>query len=177
MIAHFTVFAVIGVAVVDIASNTRRSLEDYFSIALRHIAPLVVLGSLVAVLTGIGFLAFIVPGLYVMAQFYVLPACIVFEGSGTAALGRAQSLSSGYRWSIIGAAMILGVFILGIGLIVGAIQAPLSSGTGVSVLLGSLFNVVINALSSCVAVIFTVFLYARLREIKEGVGIEDISPV
>jgi hypothetical protein len=85
---------------IDVAAAFRQTF--------RRILPLIV-GPLVAfVLIGIGFVFFIIPGLYFVARFFAVRQTIVLEDTGAfAALGRSGILSKNNKLHILGALILV----------------------------------------------------------------------
>jgi len=85
---------------IDVAAAFRQTF--------RRILPLIV-GPLVAfVLIGIGFVFFIIPGLYFIARFFAVRQTIVLEDTGAfAALGRSGILSKNNKLHILGALILV----------------------------------------------------------------------
>ncbi len=77
--------------------------------ALMAALPLYCLGALIALVSGLGLVIFLVPGLYVLAMFYMVAPAIVLERRGFGALGRSLELTCGFRWPIIGLIVVLAV--------------------------------------------------------------------
>lgn len=159
----------------------------YLGAALAAIVPLVVLSIVVNVVAGLGLVLLILPGLYVLSMWSVVTPAIVAEGAGFGALGRSLQLTSGYRWSIVGLLVVLFVIIIAIQFVV---SAALGAAFGVSALAPTadqfatltslpyqLAAALPGALMAAFAAVLTAVLYARLKEIKEGVGYEDLGTV
>jgi len=83
-------------------------VAEAFRQTFRRILPLIV-GPLVAfVLIGIGFVFFIIPGLYFIARFFAVRQTIVLEDTGAfAALGRSGILSKNNKLHILGALILV----------------------------------------------------------------------
>ena len=113
-VVGYMVTAMLCLATVDILAGRRRPLGAYVSVATRNLLPLVVIGTLLSIAVAIGILALVIPGLYIYAQFFVWIPCIVFEGGGMSGFGRTQALTSGHRWPLIGAMLVIGVLFLGL---------------------------------------------------------------
>lgn len=171
--AGYLITAVLCLATVDILAGRRRPLGAYFAVATRNILPLIVIGTLVSIAVFIGLIALILPGLYIYAQFFVWIPCIVFEGRGMAAVGRAQSLTVGHRWPIIGGMLVLGLFSAGLFLL----SAPLlAAGSEVSgSLITALVAAAVNAVTYAIFAVFTTLVYLRLRGIEDGTGADRLS--
>lgn len=151
----------------------------YVAPALSACIPIAVLGIATGILVGLAAIALVIPGLWVYAVFSVMPAAVVIERVGFGGLGRSAALTKGYRWPILGALVLLWIciFLLSfaanfvVGLIVTSLQP--FGGIIVGVILISLFNGLIQGIGS----IAVALIYARLREIKEGIGLSDIVAV
>ena len=142
--------------------------------------PILLLGILYALAVSLGLILVIVPGLYVMAMFYVYVPAIVFERQGFNALGRSAELTKGYRWAVVGVALI--VIVIGILLditgsaIVDALDAGNASGlatTWTSVLM----EAVLQGLMAPIGIIASALVFVRLSEIKDGGSAEDLMSV
>jgi uncharacterized membrane protein len=100
---------------------------------------------------------------------------VVIERLGFRGLGRSEKLTKNYRWPIVGALVltwICALIIIVVALFVA--DFALSSGVlAVSILLYAAFTAVGTGLLS----ILTALIYARLREIKEGVSVDQIAEV
>lgn len=147
----------------------------YVGPALRAIVPITILGFAVGLMVGVAAIALLIPGLWVYAVFSVMEPAVVIEGVGFGGLGRSAALTKEYRWPILGAlipvficmALIFAVAFFLVGLI------GLSNGLALPVLLFA----AISAIGSSLVSIFISLLYARLREIKEGIGVDQIAAV
>ena len=159
----------------------------YVGAALAAIVPLVLLSILVNVLFVLGLALLILPGLYIASMWSVVTPAVVAEGAGFGALGRSMQLTKGYRWAIIGLLVVMFAIVLGGSLLSSAVlgavfgvnafaPAPEMIPTLVSLpyqLVNLLFGAVLVAFTG----VLTAVLYARLKEIKEGVGYEDLGAV
>jgi hypothetical protein len=108
----------------------------------------------------------------------------VIERQGFGSLRRSFELTRGFRWPIVGVMILF--FIIGIVIslpAVGIAQALLSdeifslfsSSAGRAAI--TVLELVTNGVVYAFGGIATGLVYARLREIKEGVGVEDIAAV
>lgn len=169
----FLVTAVMCLAALDAIIGTRHTLGEYVGRATRHLLPIAVLGTVVSIAAGFAMLFFIVPGLYVLAQFFVWVPVLVFEEAGLGALGRAQALTKGYRWPLVGAIVILLLLVIGISLVLAPLLAVAAATPGN--LLFALASAAFEALYFALIGIYTALVYVRLREIKEGLGPRQLA--
>jgi hypothetical protein len=169
----YGIIALICLATLDALNGRRRGLDAYFRGALRHLLPLFVLGTILSVAAGIAAIFFVIPGVYVFAQFLVWVPAIVFEGAGMGALGRAQSLTSGHRWPLVGALLLL--FVLLVGGMLAASPVFILAETGSLRLLASLASGALAAFFNALLAVFTTLVYLKLRALKEGVDAREIA--
>lgn len=170
--SHFIV-ALVTLAAVDCIAAHRRSLGAYVRIVADNLLPIFVLGAILSVVAGLAALFFVIPGLYVYAQFFVWLPCLMFERTGFGALSRAQVLTSGYRWRLVGA---LGTLIL---VFVGAVVllGPLwtSLGQSYSGIVSAAVSSLFSAFSYAVIGVFGAVVYLRLRLLEDGTTPERIA--
>lgn len=144
---------------------------------VRNFLPLLGIGLLMGLGVGVGFLFLAVPGIILAIMWSVtVPASIVERLTITSSFARSRNLTRNNRWRILGLSLIMLIAIVIIEAILGAIFGGLSViGQGSPMVafgqaIGSVFSGMIGA--SGVAV-----LYAELRRIKDGVGINDLAAV
>jgi len=144
---------------------------------------ILVLGTLYLVLVGVGLAALLIPGLYLMARYAVLPMTILADDAGFYAMQHAAQLTEGYRWPIAGGVIIMllltvvimvGVSIIPLLVMGGTIEtAPGEPDFAIMMLIQSVGTAIQYALIA----VFVAQLYSRLREIKDGPGSEDIAAI
>jgi hypothetical protein len=172
VLVGFVVTGVMCLAALDAILGKRHTTGEYVAQTLRHLAPIVVLGIILYVLAGVGIALFVLPGLYVLARFLPWVAAIVFENAGWSGLTRAQELTEGYRWPLAGA---IALFAL-LGLALAGVLAPfIALGATAGGLLLVPIQAAGTALYYALLAIFTALVYARLREIHEGMSTADIA--
>jgi hypothetical protein len=132
---------------------------------LRAAAP--VIGSLilvalaVGVLTVVGFLLLVIPGLIALTVWSVAAPVVVLERpKGLKAMGRSRRLVSGNGWQVFGVILVLGV---AVAIVAGAIEiAAESAGTGVGIVVRVIVGVLTAPLSALgAAVLYFELLRAR----------------
>ncbi len=176
---NMVVYAVTTALLVQLAYDAKlgrpAQIGRYLGPAFGTILPLVVLSLVVAVLFGIAAMFLLIPGLWVYAVFSVMAPAVVIERVGFGGLGRSARLTKEYRWPIIGAFLVLIICIIIInlvtGFVIGLIQAV--GGIAVSLVLYALLSAIGSGLGS----ILIALIYARLREIKEGISVDQIAAV
>ncbi|HEX3463413.1 MAG TPA: hypothetical protein VHS78_05120 [Candidatus Elarobacter sp.] len=153
----------------------RRGINPGESIArgLQRFWPVIGASLLVGIITGIGFLLLIVPGLVALCVWYVtIPACVVEQLGPTESMSRSSDLTSGYRWPIFGAALLVGIVQVGGNALINAsLRRP---GTLVAyAVVYFLWIALVRAYESVLSTI----IYHDLRVAKEGIDIEQLASV
>jgi hypothetical protein len=205
MIAYFCAFgfisALVSSFIYDVKLGRQGTIRKHTRLALPAVVPIVLC------YTGLLFLAFAiifaltvlfarvlfpVPFLYPVAilalllwgyaSLYVMvPACVI-EKVGFRSIARSFKLTQEYRWPLVGLTILVWIFTWaasGVSAIILEMLAPLlwslSNFLGIVFLL-SIVHLVF-ALITSVAAITVALTYARLREIKEGVDVDQIAAV
>lgn len=156
----------------DAKLGRRMNIGRYLSRALACLPAVVLLSIVVSILGTLGMIALIVPGLWIYAVLSVVPPAIVIEGGGYRSMGRSRELTKGYRWPIVGAMAILIICTM----IVSGVAMFLVASMPGSFMMG-VASVLINAVTYGLFGIAISLIYARLREIKEGVAVDQIAAV
>ena len=174
-VATAACFRVVSGAYLDVVPGWQESLR----FALSKLASLVWLAILAGVLVGLGFLACIVPGVYLYGAWVVaVPVLLLEDLRGAEALGRSRALVSGRWWPTAGAflaATILAAIVQG--LISGLLVAVVLSGQ--NELVQSIAQALANTVGSVVTTPFTAavvtVIYFDLRVRKEGFDLELLA--
>lgn len=148
----------------------------YVSVALRNILPLAVLTIAITFLASAGMALLILPGLWIYAVYIVTVPAIVIESNGFGGMGRSMRLTKGYRWPIIGLLVVLGIAMIVISFVVNFVVGLIVSAVG-GVALSILFTALGSAITFAISCIAVALIYARLREIKEGVSVDSLADV
>lgn len=176
LLIGLVVFGVTTLAAYDALLGEPIRIGVYVSRTLKALPAIVVLGLLFYLMMVVGLVLLILPGLYLIARFYVFTPAILVEGAGFGALGRASELSKGYRWPIVGALILIGIVIILLSAVSQLFVGLVLAGTG-GLLLFFVLQSVLSAVIYAISSIFAALLYARLREIKEGLGLRDLASV
>ncbi|MBN9673388.1 hypothetical protein [Roseibium aggregatum] len=176
------VYSVTTALVIQLAYDAKLSrpirIGRYFGPALSAIVPLVVLSLVAGILATIGFVILIVPGIWVYAVFAVVAPVVVIERAGFTGLGRSAALTKEYRWPIVGAFIL--AFLIAIALsAVAILLASLAAGIGgvSGLIIAVMVFTALSTMGTGLISIVTSMIYARLREIKEGVSVDQIAAV
>jgi hypothetical protein len=180
-------YALIGVltrASIDDLSGKGARLGPALADGLRYFFFLF----LVAVLTGIGvvlgLILLVIPGIYLAVRWMVAAPALVAEGLGpTSAMGRSGELIRGHWWWSF--ALVLLYFVFAV-----AVEAALSFVAGFgNVAADYLVDLspwslayaggaaIASSLTTMLSAVGTAALYFELRQVKEGVGVDQIASV
>ena len=161
----------------DSKLGRQMNVSKYISPAIGAALPIAVLGLVAGILAGIGFVLLVIPGMWIYAVYSMIAPSVVIEGAGYRAMGRSVELTRGYRWPIFGALLIMiicsGLIGGGVGFVIGMMGSAVGGGLIVSLILMAIATAVGMGLSG----ITISLIYARLREIKEGVSVDQIASV
>lgn len=124
---------------------------------------------LTAIPTGIGFLALVVPGVYLAARLFpVLPIAAVEAPSSIAAIRRSWDLTAGHGWPIAAFIALAILFLLGasaLGAGIGSALALLLTAAGLKVVggfLAALVNAILATLFSIAGATAAAVIYRKL---------------
>ena len=152
----------------------------YLSPAIKAIVPILVLSLVIGILAGIGLMLLVIPGLYIYAVFCVTTPAIMIERAGFGGMSRSAALTKEYRWPVIGVLILLGLCTIGLGIVATFVVSAIvpiiglnTAGFGVGILIYALINGLTYGLSGIGAAL----IYARLRDIKEGVSVDKLAAV
>ena len=150
-------------------------LARYFGPTLSALLPLVAIGIVASIAELIGIALLIVPGLWLSAVFFVIAPAIVIERVGFRGLARSAALTKHYRWPIVGLFILTLVFVLSLGFAMVFLTKLIVASGGIA--LGFVLSAVLSSIGAGLASLLVVLTYARLREIKEGVSVDQIASV
>ena len=150
-------------ALVDIGEHRVPRAREVFARGLR-VLPVVAAAQIVAgILTGIGFVLFIVPGLVLLAVWAVVAQVAAVERTDwLGALRRSAQLTRGARWHALGV-------VVSVGLINAVIERTCGAAVGSSVsALALVAGVVVETITLSFAALTSAVLYYDLRARAAG---------
>jgi hypothetical protein len=175
IVASSLISGAVVIAAYDAALGRAPQIGAYYSHTLSHLLPIIILSIVVSILVGIGIVLLIIPGIYIAARYSVLVPAIVVDGAGWSGMGRAQDLTEGYRWPIVGCGLLFLLLVIVLSIVLsGLMWVGITVGGLVGYTLANAFS---STITTGLAGVFTALLFARLKEIKEGVGMEDVAKV
>lgn len=141
--------------------------------ALRCLVPLVVLSIVSYLCVLAGAILLIIPGLLIAAMWAVMIPAVLFEGAGFGGLAVSAYLTREYRWPIIGAGiLIFGAIFVVCWVILVVVGFSAFTTSPELFLAAPIWLVVLNSLVTAafqaIISLFSVLLYTRLKDIKEG---------
>lgn len=181
-IINSAIYGIITALLVQLAYDAKLDREirikSYVGPAVRSAVTIALLSFAVGILAGLAMIALILPGLWVYAVYAVVAPTVVIEGVGYGGMKRSAELTKGYRWPIVGVIVLVGISTV---LLSGALLFAVVFVS--EALFGDTLFLTIIIASLAVAVVYGLIgisvslIYARLREIKEGVSVDQIASV
>lgn len=173
-------------ATVAHSEGRKASLGESLGAGMRVILPVFVLSLIVGILSMLGMVFFIVPGVMLYVMWSVATPALVAEHTGiSAALGRSRALTKGARWQVFAILLLLLIGMWVVGAVVAAITFTSAGGfagmvaqarTGGSVpvmIVNVIVNTVVSAVWSCVQAA----TYVELRRSKDGPGSAELADI
>jgi hypothetical protein len=148
------------------------SIADSIQIAIRRFLPIVGVAICTGILTSLGAILLVVPGIIIACINYVsMPVCVAEQTGVYASMSRSAFLTKGYRWQVCGMFLLIvvGGFILST--IAGLVFA-FTGRVGLEVA-SQAMKAVVGAFYGVIVGVF----YYQLRVAKEGVDIDKIASV
>lgn len=179
VIYGFTTALLVKVAY-DAKLNQSHSIGEYFAPALRAAIPVAILMIVTVFLSTLGGIAFLIGALWVYAVFSVTTPAIVIEGVGFRGMGRSAALTKEYRWPIAGALFLIILITLLFSMAVQFVTALFAAqmiGNGIGIVLLVVVMGVLQSITLGLSSITSALIFARLKEIKEGVGVDRLAAV
>ncbi len=179
MLINVLLAGILTVAAYDAHQRRPIRLGLYFQSALAVVVPLLVMGLVSSIGIALGLMLLIVPGLILAVMWSVMTPAIVIDKAGFGGLKRSQVLTKGYRWPILGFLVVVYVIIFVVNALLGSIfgfgiGALAETPSGISLYL---FQAATNAVMAAWGAVAVVVLYARLKELKEGLGMDDLAAI
>lgn len=149
-------------------------LEDCWRGLGPVLLKVIVLSIAVGILTWLGYVFCIVPGFIVQAGLFVAIPALVVERSGVSdAFNRSWSLTEGHRLPIFFILLGLGVLTFAIAFAVGMLLGYF----GLPQMVVEVLTQIVQALVTTLQAVVTAVVYFDLREIREGLGLDDLASV
>ena len=156
-------------------------VRSSLSFAARKLPSLILASIVVSIMVVVGFLAFIVPGIYLAVAFAVVIPVLLFEGVPTgSALRRSRDLVQGLWWPTFGTVLvgvILIPFIVGIivTVVFGIILAAGAESAGANIVLDTIGGLISSLITTPLQAAVLTVLYFDLRVRKEGFDLQLLA--
>ncbi len=153
----------------DVQDGRDSSYGELISAATPVLAPLLGAGVLAALGIGLGLLALLVPGLFLLTIWALIAPVIVIERLGViAAFRRSRELVRGYGWPVFGAILTAYLLIIIGALVFGGIAESIAGGPFLRIVFGALAATITAPIEALVAAV----LYYRLVAIKAPAAVD-----
>lgn len=162
-----TLYTGMVVTLVSDVQDGRRdsSVGDLVNSAAPVILPLIGAGLLAGIGIGIGFLLFVIPGLFLMTIWAVIAPAIVLERVGVfQAFGRSRELVRGDGWRVFGVIVSVVIIVFVVRAILGAIAVGIDDSTVARII----FDWIGSSLTAPITAIVAAVIYFHLKGVKEG---------
>lgn len=113
--------------------------------------------------------------LWIFATFSTMAPAVAIEGVGLRGLNRSYSLTQKYRWPIAGVLVLTAICYLLINAVAVFLSGIAALGGGIALAL--VLFAALSAIGTGILGVVVSLIYARLREIKEGIGVDEIVAV
>lgn len=110
---------------------------------LARLFPLAALSFLISLIVGLGLVALIVPGVYLMAALLLVTPVFLLEGNALRAPARSWDLTEAHRWTLFTAIGVAGVLIVTGAYLAFRFAGTLGIASGVGLLLDTLLNMIV----------------------------------
>ncbi|MEM9140250.1 MAG: hypothetical protein AAGB15_10520 [Pseudomonadota bacterium] len=164
-------------AVYDIKMSGSASIGNALGTGLKYVVPVILVVLVLYIVGVLASIALVLPGLYVMAMWFVIIPAVVVDGAGFGALGRSSSLTKGYRWPMVGYGVLFILLYVVVFVVMGGLQFLFADMGTVGLILAAVASVMTYAFLYCIGSAMAALAYARLTEIKEGMSINQIADV
>lgn len=182
LLLSYIVTAAIAYGVFNAMRGRRVATGDCLNRGLAVMFPVIGVAVLTAVSVLLGFVALIIPGLFLITILWVAVPVAVVERPGVIdSMKRSAALTEGFRWQVFGIIVALAAINAGVGLVLFLIVGSILSGVqtqDTSAVIGVYLSIAaVDALLTALSAVMTAVGYHDLRAAKEGISIEDIAKV
>ncbi len=148
LLVNLTMYGALIGALDSVARGARMGLGEALQLGLSRLLRVLGASFLFALAIIIGFILFVIPGIYLMGIFQLVFVAIILENSGViGAFGTSQRLIKGHWWRsavILTVAIVILVVLSLLAGVVAAFLAALKPGSGTALILNQLVGLVVN---------------------------------
>jgi len=179
MVAGFIAYAAIVYGSLEHFASRNKGLPEIISGGISSLIPVIILSIAVVLLTMLGYILLVIPGIMVSVALYVaVPAVVAEKMPISDAFQRSLDLTDGFRWSVFGVVILTGIagqilaFILSF-----AENSLLTSGDIGSLYIYLALLALQMAITTALSGAVSAATYSHLRIAKEGVSADNIAQV
>ena len=163
-------------------SGRQADFAHSLTLALRLLVPMILVSIIVTLLTVLGFMLLIVPGIMIYCAFLVSVPALIEERRGVfGSMRRSRDLTRGSRMRIFLLLIIFWIFSIIISGLLGLIGgAPIMGPDMMQVpdpILAGATSGIASALTSVIVAVALAALYVELRTVKEGATTDDLAAI
>lgn len=158
----------------------KASTGEIVQAGLSSLGRVFVVSLLVGIMTMVGFVFCIVPGVIVMCMNWVaVPVAVMEQPGATAALTRSQDLTAGTRLPVFAVVLLIGMIVGMVSFVGGAAVVGVAGASGSPGLSGvaTILLTVVLIPFECLRAASAAVGYHELRVNREGVGLEELVRV
>ncbi len=179
MVLGFIAYASIVYGAIEQQAGNKIGVIKMLSGGVNQLVPVVLASILITLLTLLGYILLIIPGVIIsLALAATVPAIVAEKLGPLEALKRSASLTDGFKWTIFWAMMVIGLIELVLNFALEFLQqAPVTSGTDSSLYIPIAVFLIQTAITTALGGTVAAAIYSQLRTAKEGVSADDIAQV
>lgn len=172
-------YAAIICGAVSYLSGDKMAIGRMITGGFSAVLPVIAVSIMVAVLTVLGYIVLIIPGIIISMMLAVAVPAVVAEKRGIVeALSRSADLTKGYRWGVLGTFIVVGIITAIANWLVSFVQISVAAAVDdLELVLIFVLTVVTYGLTTALSGAATSAIYVQLRECKEGTTADEIAEV
>lgn len=182
-LAGLVLTAALTRASVDELSGKTVAIGSALATGVALILPLIGLGLIMGIAIVFGLILLIIPGIYLALRWAVAAPVLVVERPGVfKSMERSAKLTENHRWAILGLVVFYAIIVIVLQAIVllvvpgGAMALAGLSQDGPPILAIILLTA-LQVVTSMIATVGVAAIYFELRQIKEGVDVNELAQV
>jgi hypothetical protein len=149
-------------------------LVESLQVGSRRIVPVIGLAISASVLTTLGFVLLLIPGVIMVIMLFVAtPACVVEKRGPFTSMDRSAQLTKGHRWKIFALLLLMALPLF-------VAEAAIELMIEIEVVVGfwaPVVHLIWDAIWEAVYAVLIIATYHDLRVVKEGIDSEQIAAV
>ena len=148
------------------------TVGELFTEVRPRLPALIAAGLLAGLLIVLGFIALIIPGLYLLTRFSLIAPAVVLEGRRAGeSFDRSSELTQGHKWTILWVILIVAIVSAIVRAVLVAVLAFLPD-----FLQSWIGNTVADAVVNPFAAVAVTVIYFQIRAAREGASVAPVAP-